>query len=393
MARSILPAPRPNDIMYSPLDIACLLGEELEKRHHKVTFYAGQGSTVNVSTVRTPSLRPIVTNNAEWQELLNSSDLFMDYIPGLYDQVQVQDMFRRANKGEFDILHFHHPESAMPYARIYPKVPVVYTLHDEIDTLRAETMEAFASPNQHFISISDNQRRGAPDLNYTATVYNGVDTTLFRQNNPHEDYLLFVGRITPYKGVKEAIQVAQQTKSRLIIIGQTSQADQWYFDAHVKPHLNDKILYLGLLEREQLVHYYQKARALLMPIFWEEPFGLTMVEAMACGTPVLAMRRGSVPEVIADGRTGFIVDSTSEMIRAVDKIDDIKREACRRHVKTHFSVDRMITGYEEAYRSIIQQHRRRGRTYVTTKLKEVPVRFKTSKLRKRLGDDQLTLHL
>ncbi len=357
MVRGILPAPRPDDIMYSPLDVAITVSEQLTRRGHGVSFYAAGGEGPRVTDFNRSSLRPIVQNNQDWQNLLGSTDLFTDYLPSLYDQVLVQDMFKRASEGEYDLLHFHHPEAAMPYASLYPQVPVVYTLHDQLDQQRRETIEAFMSPNQHFISISDNQRRGAPDLPYAATVYNGIDTKLFAPKGEPEDYLLFVGRIVEYKGVKEAIQVAIKTKSRLLIIGQVQAADQWFFDTHVKPYLNDKILYLGMIDHDQLPRYYQKARALLMPVLWEEPFGLTMVEAMACGTPVLAFHRGSIPEVVVDGKTGYVVESVNAMAEALGIVDQIKRADCRKHVLANFSLNRMVDGYENIFYDIVAADR------------------------------------
>lgn len=352
MVRGILPVPRPTDIMYSPLDIAVAISEGLTKRGHNVTYYGPEGTHLQVSDVKTCGLRPMIHNNNEFQALINSPDLFMNYTPSLFDHYLAEDMFKRAQNGEYDLLHFHHPESVLPLTKLFPDVPVVFTLHDQLDPLRREVMQMYAAPNQHYISISDSQRNLAPDLPYTATVYNGVDTSLFKHDGPAEDYLLFVGRIVPDKGVKEAVQLALQTNSRLLIIGQTLATDQWYFDAHIKPYLNDKILYLGLIEHRQLVRYYQKARALIMAIQWEEPFGLTMIEAMACGTPVIAMRRGSVPEIIIDGKTGFVAGSLNEMVEAIQKIDTINRKDCQAHVKAHFSTQRMVENYEAAFAQV-----------------------------------------
>ena len=339
--------------MYSPLDVAVAVSEGLDARGHKLTYFGTKGSHLRVSDVQTSTLRPFIHHNHDLQELLGSTDLFTLYLPSLYDQALVRDMFRRAAAGEYDLLHFHHFESAMPYACLFPQVPVVYTLHDAIDPRRREVIETFLSPNQHFISISNSQRRGAPDIPYAATVYNGIDTHHFVPTGAAEDYLLFVGRIIPEKGVKEAIQVALQSNSRLYIIGSVPPSEQWYFDTHIKPHLSDKILFLGLMDKNQLVRYYQKARALLMPVQWEEPFGLTMAEAMACGTPVIAFNRGSVPEVVMDGKTGFVTSSISEMVAAVKRIDTIRRSDCREHVLTHFSVEQMVDGYEHALRSVV----------------------------------------
>jgi glycosyltransferase involved in cell wall biosynthesis len=360
LVRGILPAPRPADVMYSPLEVAVEISENLTKRGHYVAYYGPNGTHLDVSEVVTRGLRPLVQSNSDLQRILNSPDFFVNYLPSLYDHYLIEDMFKRARKGDFDLLHFHHPESVLPFTRLFPDIPVAITLHDQLDPLRREIMEMYKTPNQHYISISNNQRRLAPDLPYAATVYNGVDMELFKPDGPHEDYLLYDGRIVPDKGVKEAVQLALQTKSRLLIIGQTLPSDQWYFDAHIKPYLSDKILYLGYIEHSQTVKYFQKARALIMAVQWEEPFGLTMVEAMACGTPVIGMRRGSIPEIVVDGKTGFVVDSLSEMAEALKKIGTIKSQACREHAVTHFSMKRMIDGYEHTFKQIASQRKKRG---------------------------------
>jgi len=139
----------------------------------------------------------------------------------------------------------------------------------------------------------------------------------------------------------------------LFLVGQVLPNYQWYFDEYIKPHLSDRILYLGLIDQEQLKRYYQKAAALLMPIRWEEPFGLTMAEAMACGTPVIAFRRGSVPEVVVDGKTGFIVENTADMTETIENIGKIKRRDCRQHVENHFTLSHMVNQYESVLSSIV----------------------------------------
>lgn len=352
MVRGFLVSPVSNDIAYSPTGVAINIAEGLAKRGHEVTFFGPEGTKL-ATNIETCNVRPLATTASELYDLVSTSDLYRDYLPSLYDQYMTRAMFERARSGEFDVLFFHHPESAAPYARLYPDVPVVYTLHDYIDSTRRHTIEMHDSPNQHYVSISNSQRRDAPDLNYAATVYNGIDSETFAFSDSNEDYLMFAGRMVTEKGAKEAVQVALQTGKRLIITGNVLPSSQWYFDEHIKPYLSDKVLYLGMIDKDQMVKYYQKALALLVPIQWEEPFGLTMAEAMACGTPVIAFRRGSVPEVIEDTKTGFIVDNTSSMVEAVEKINTISRQRCRKHVENNFSLDHMIDGYEKVLRNIV----------------------------------------
>jgi glycosyltransferase involved in cell wall biosynthesis len=354
MTRGYLPSPRPLDMIYAPIDLAIETAQGLVERGHDVTYFGPQGTHIPGVKVETLNLRPLVHGQKEFAELVGSSDKLMHYVPDLWDAKFAINMFERAKKGEFDLLHFHHPETAMSLATLYPEVPVAYTLHDPIYQWYRDLFDIYKSNNQHFISISENQRRDAPDLRFCGTVYNGVDPEKFTFSSTHEDYLLLAGRIVPEKGVKEAIEVAKQTKLRLLIVGPVYESNQEYFNQYVKPHLNDKILYLGFMEQEQLIKYYKKATAILMPIQWEEPFGLAMTEAMACGTPVIALRRGSVPEVVVDGKTGFICDHVQDMVDAVNKIDQINRRDCRKHVEQNFAVKNMIDGYEETFRAILR---------------------------------------
>jgi len=353
MVRGYLPAPRPVDMVYAPIDLAVAISEQLTKREHSITYF-GPNGTHMCADVETGNLRPLAHNDQEFNQLLWDIDAYSHGVQATWDNYFAKMMFERAHKGEFDLLHFHHPEAALPYVHLYPDVPVLYTLHDPIKPLYREMLEMYQTPSQFFVSISNNQRVPAPDLPYAATVYNGIETELFSYSDePRDDYLLFAGRIVPEKGVKEAIQVAQETGHRLIIIGPVFPDQKDYYDQYIKPHLNERILHLGFIERDQLPRYFQKAKAFLFPIQWEEPFGLTMIEAMSCGTPVIAMRRGSVPEVIEHKKTGFIVDSVAEMIEAVKNIGKIKPANCRKHVEAKFSTTVMVGAYEKAYQTAL----------------------------------------
>jgi glycosyltransferase involved in cell wall biosynthesis len=340
-------------MVYAPIDLAGALAEGLSTRGHVVDYYGPLGSEAATAHVVTRNLRPLATSNQEFQALLASGEQMNHYLPALWDSYLAEEMFERARAGEYDLLHFQHAEVALALASRYRDVPVVYTLNDPVYPWYKELFELYASPNQHFISISNNQRRDAPDLNYAATIYNGIDTDDFRFSAEHEDYLLFTGRIVPEKGVKEAIQVAEATDHRLLIIGPVPPSAQGYFDQYIKPRLSDKVLYLGFIERDKILPYYQKAKALLLPLQWEEPFGLTSVEAMACGTPAIAIARGSMPEIIKHRKTGYLVESIGEMISAVQKVNRIDRRACRDHVKAYFSLKQMVEGYENAYQQVL----------------------------------------
>lgn len=351
MVRSYIPWPRPIDMIYAPIDLAIATAKGLAERGHKVTVFAPLGSQVygeNI-TIESLNLRSLVNNQEEFTTMLTDIDRLMHDFPGLWDRYMSNEMFRRANAGEFDVLHFHHPEVAMSRAVDYPKIPVVYTLHDPVGAYYREVFDLYQSPNQRFVSISNNQRRDAPDLPYIGTVYNGTDTKLFEFHPEAEDYLLYAGRITPEKGIREAIQVARGAKKRLLIIGPVpdDEKHRGYFDQYIKPELDDKILYLGRVDQDRLPAYYQKAIALLTPVQWEEPFGLTTIEAMACGTPVISLKRGAASEIIENGKNGFICDSIHGMVEAVEKVDSIDRRACRTRIERKFSLKQMVDGYEK----------------------------------------------
>ena len=357
MVRGFIPMPRPKDMIYAPIDLAIQIAKGLGEKGHQVTVFAPIGSEIHGEnvTLETLNLRPRVKNQADFASLLDSVEYLAHDLHGLWDRYMVTEMYRRAEEGEFDLLYFHHPESALSAAVQHQTIPTVYTMHDPIYPWYKELFELFTSPNQKFISISKNQQQDAADLPYLGTVYNGTDVELFNYSNEPEDYLMFAGRISPQKGVKEAIQVAKQSKHRLLIIGPVSKENQGYFDQYVKPELDDQILYLGRMDQDQLPKYYQKAKAVLTPVQWEEPFGLTTVEAMACGAPVISLNRGAARELIVNGKTGFVVNSIGEMVEAVGKIDTIKRRDCREHVAKKFAIDNMVDKYEKAFQKMLEK--------------------------------------
>lgn len=391
MVLGYVPLPRPSDMIYAPADIAVSIAEGLARKGHQIDLFAPIGSRSNNThiAVQTLNLRPLAQTQREMRELFKTSDRFTNYVPQIWDQYFAKVMFVRASHGVYDVLHFHHPEIALPLAKTYADVQVVYTLHDPVTAWYRELLELYETPNQHYISISMNQRRDAPDLPYLANIYNGTYLHNFPFSENHEDYLLFVGRVVPEKGVKEAVRIARETNHRLLIIGTEYPDSQGYFDQYIKPFLNNRILYLGFIEQSHLSQYYQNAKALLTPVQWEEPFGLTTIEAMACGTPVIALRRGAAPEIIQDGVNGFVVNSVADMISAVGKIDQIDRRACRSHVEKSFSLARMVDAYEEAFLTLLpplQRKLMRSQPVIQKQLKRVPFRFR----RQQPGTDSKT---
>ena len=205
--------------------------------------------------------------------------------------------------------------------------------------------------NNHYVSISDSDR--SPELDYIATVYNGIDPKDFTFNNNPNDYLLFFGRIHPDKGTYESIQIAKKSNRRLIISGLIQ--DDAYFEEKVKPFINNEdIIYVGNsgpIERDKLLG---EASALLHPISFDEPFGLSVAEAMLCGTPVIAFKRGSMPELIKDKQTGYLVSSVEEAVSAVNDIDSINRKYCNEWAVSNFSLEKMVDGYYNVYKQVLE---------------------------------------
>jgi len=342
--------PPPKGIVYAPMDIAVEVSEGLAKKGHLVDFFGPKGTKVNVNKVVTAGLKPLKEPSGEAiTRGPNVGDSEVNKIFNLWDQFLIAKMFEEAEKGKYDLLHIHPADRALPLALSHQEIQVFYTLHDPIYPWKAEVFSMFASPNQHYISISDAQRKPAPDLNYAATIYNGIDLSAFPFSESHDDYLLFCGRLQPEKGLAEAVEIARMTGEKLLIIGPPVTGEYW--DKRIAPYLGDKIKYLGFVPREELFKYYQRALAVLVPIQWEEPFGLILAESMACGTPVIAFERGSVPEIVVEGKTGFIIKNNDleAMASAVKKIDKIKRLDCRRHIEKNFSIQRMIDRYEEVF--------------------------------------------
>ena len=185
-------------------------------------------------------------------------------------------------------------------------------------------------------------------------VHNALDATAVPCHQDKEDYVVWLGRVCPDKAPHLAIDVAQKAGRRLVLAGKCSEPDERaYFDEMIAPRLGSAVEYLEELDREKKFELLGRAQAFLFPLQWEEPFGMVLVEAMACGTPVLSLARGAVPEVVVDGVTGFVRNEAEELVEALDRLDEIDPAACRRHVEDEFSPQRMVDGYERVYRDSV----------------------------------------
>lgn len=260
---------------------------------------------------------------------------------------------RHLRPGKFDLIFNHARGGELLYPLTHElDIPMVTVLHLPLFAENARLLAAYRAP---LVSISHHQRRKFPRLNYVANVSNGVDTKMFAFNPKPRDYLLMVTTIGEHKNPLDGILAAKRARRRLIIAGKIR--DQEYFVKKIKPHLDGrKVRYLGEVNGAEKIRLYRNAAALLFPVVWEEPFGLVMIEALSCGTPVIGYRSGAVPEVIRHDVTGFVTARTpAALAAAVQKIDRIDRAACRRDAAVRFSVAAMLDGYERVVKKLLDR--------------------------------------
>jgi glycosyltransferase involved in cell wall biosynthesis len=270
--------------------------------------------------------------------------------PKVAEYLHISEAFEHA--AEFDLIHSHYDFMALAYTRLV-KTPVLTTIHGFSSPQVMPAYEKYR--DGYFVSISDADR--APGLNYLATVYNGIDLSLYPLQENSGDRLIFLGRIHPDKGVHLAIKVAHLSGLPLLIAGIIQ--DRTYFREQVEPHLDQTVRYIGPVDVAGKNELFAQARALLHLNTIPERFGLVLAEANAAGVPVIAMDLGSCGEVIKDGQTGFLVSNVEEAVRALARVGEIDRTACRRRVQERFSIDTMVAGYEEVYRRVFERERNR----------------------------------
>jgi len=266
--------------------------------------------------------------------------------PKVWEALHVAHCFEKA--AQFDLIHNHYDFLPLSFSRLI-HTPLVTTIHGFSSRKIIPAYREYDA-DTHYISISDADR--SPELHYLATVYHGIDISQFSFNPHPGDYLLYFGRIHPDKGTAEAIEIARLCGQRLLIAGIIQ--DKHYFNERVAPHIDNKtITYLGSLGPDRRNEVLGGALALLHPIHFAEPFGLSVIEAMACGTPVIAFNRGSMPEVVNHGVSGFLVKNVSEACPAIAMIGTLKREDCRDWVDQRFSRQRMVEDYIKVYQAIL----------------------------------------
>lgn len=319
----------------------------LSSRGHDVTVFGPKTDKVKAQLY--PTIRvPLRENNISWTNFP-------------YTLYHITEAFDFASK--FDILHVHLNKNqdfvALPLA-LYSKTPVIFTVHFPApsQSLQKDQYHVLHKYGKlPFTSISNSQRNGLP-LNFIKTVYNGLNITKFPFKNEAEDYFAWIGKISSVKGTKEAIEAAKKANVRLYLMGAVDRGVPKmfsYYRDEIKPLFDGKnIIWLGEADLKLKSRILGGAKAFINPINWEEPFGMVMAEAQAVGTPVIAFNRGSAPELIKDGKTGFVVDTMEEMVQKIKEIDKIKREDCRHNAEKNFSVESMVSGYEKAYTIAIE---------------------------------------
>lgn len=338
---------------YGPWEnVASLITEGLVSRGHDVTLFATADSRTN------GLLHAICPKGYEEDRSL---------IPKVWECLHITELFEDADK--YDIIHNHFDYLPLTYSGL-TTTPVVTTIHGFsspgiLPVYKKYNNKAF------YVSISDADR--SKELDYIKTIHHGIDINLFDFQSRADDTLLFLGRIHNDKGVRQAIEIAWACNKKLIIAGIIQ--DRAYYEEYVAPHIdNRKVIYVGSVgpvERNRLLGH---ARALLHPIQFDEPFGLSVIESMACGTPVIAFNRGSMPELIRNYKSGILVNHMNETIEAVSRINEIDRAYCRRHVERHFTVDRMVEKYIQVYKMILDS-KRLNTAHMESKIKDESMRM------------------
>jgi glycosyltransferase involved in cell wall biosynthesis len=312
--------------------IVALLADGLVEREHDVTLFASGDSQTKAKLAGVFPEAP--------SEFIGQTSYELHHALGCFERAP-----------EFDIVNDHSgPLAAAVGAG--SGTPLVHTVHGPLDRRSGELYEQIdrVAPRVGLISVSMNQRSPLPHLNWVANCSNALDLSLYPVHPHRGDYLLFLGRMSPDKGAHRAVEVAEELGLPLKLAGKMQELrEEEFFEAAVRPHLGGEIEYLGEVSHAEKIDLLQNARATLFPIEWAEPFGLVMIESMACGTPVIATRHGAVPEVIEDGRSGIIVEHYKEMPAVLERADAIYPMECRRYVEERFSKERMVADYEAAY--------------------------------------------
>jgi glycosyltransferase involved in cell wall biosynthesis len=318
-------------------EVIRLLCDGLTVRGHSVTLFAPPGSASCAEVVHVlEEPKPDEIQKAQHES---------DHVACVFEQIDAAE-----RRGEpFDVIHDHTGHTALAMAdRV--STPLVHTLHGPFDE-NATRFYARHGAKALIVAISQAQLDAAPpEMGGGRVVHNPIETSEWPFRAEKGDYVLWIGRMSPDKGPHRAIAAAREAGVRLVLAGPVQPGQEEFFAQEVEPHLDaDGVEYVGEADSSRKRELYLDAKALLMPIRWPEPFGLVMVEALACGTPVVAFPEGSVPEIVEDGRTGFVVDDEKAMARGIDRLDEIDPAFCRRSCEERFGVETVLKGYETVY--------------------------------------------
>jgi len=323
--------------------IISYLTEGLTLKGHQVTLFASGDSRTKAKLVSVIE-KGLIEKGIPWHDWW-------------WNNFNFSVAFEKANN--FDLLHCHWNILGANFQR-FVKTPVLHTFHNipSKKDCRWKIFEYYKE-DLNAVFISHAEKRNCPlDIKKSWVIYNGIPVEEFKFNPHPKNHFIWIARVSKAKGIENAILAAEKTNSELLLAGQIQPMLEDYFKKEIQPRLTDKIKYIGEISHSQLSNFYGQARACLYPIEWEEPFGLVMVEAMACGTPVIAFDRGSVREIIKDGKTGFVVKDVNEMIKAMKMVDRIDRRECRKWVENNFTVEKMVDAYEKLFYQIIESHQR-----------------------------------
>lgn len=322
------------------------LAEGLIRKGHEVTLFSVGGSRTSAKLFEAFD-RPL-----RLYERVSQNNKLREAYKYVGFGRMIEEIYR---EGGYDIVHNHASWRILPNAYLV-NAPLLTTHHGPFGPQYYHNEIYGMYPQHPFTSISNSQRKGAPKINFIATVYNGIDVDAFDFESNPQDYYAFLARFSPEKGPLQAIQIAKKLGKKLIMAAKIDPVDQEFYERELKPHIDGKqIVYMGEADHPQKVELLKNAQALLAPIQWDEPFGLYFIEAMACGTPVLTINRGSAPEIIRHEQTGFLGKDEEELARFASQVAQLNRRSIRRHVEENFSITQLVEGYENTYYKAIEQ--------------------------------------
>lgn len=363
--------------IFAPRVVALQIADGLVEKGHEVTLFSAPDIKTKAKLVG--GEQTLLKGDLVRDKFLNR-ELLPEY--KLQSSIESQNFYtldligralREALNSSFDIIQTDDP-LLHSFVELV-NCPVVFTFHDSLPRPQSLDFWFLNKYKQHnFISISMAQRRGEPALNFAGNVYHGLDVNLHQASFEKGNYLAYFGRLLVQKGPDIAIKVGKETKETVKIASDKTHFNTEFVKTNILPFVDgNTVEHVGfMVTSEEKSSFLNKAKALMMPLLWDEPFGLVMIEAMACGTPVIAYNRGSVSEVVRDGLTGFIIDPDNEerpgkgtwvikkqgikgLIEAIKRIDELDRRVCRKHVEENFSVEKMVEGYEKIYSQIINR--------------------------------------